>query len=1400
MKIFSNLILLTILVLLAGTQSAVADYQDDLDAKDAAIADCQDVITHKQALIAGLQAGIDADNKSLEQTRNIYDIGLDKYKNMEAEVKGIEDTINNLTSNIFIMRSTYKDFYNAYVAYKDAWYDKNYERMNVEYLKMWRYSHGFEEYPPYQDPVTGFYEVRKWFIKMGARWSIRSLHSVVSSINLVRSFTGVKEKISDVISVANEGFKEVFDYASEQTIDMIKESAIENLKSAGSATSSTIEDTIAVADALADPLGAAEEELQRMVERIEKKESFGYPSKEEAIEKMTNLIVAAEELHEQAELDANEVLTELGPVKAQIKSYKDAIVEKQEAQQIYNGHIKEQRVEIIQLGNEKGMICYTYNSSRGDECTNYASGLSVFWNGGTTLSLNQATSSLTGYPIEVYSDSAQAYIYCKYYNACSNAKRCTDDPEACKQSGSFTTSSLFLTPIDSSILTATGNKLTFSSGKITSAGAGAGEETLTLTWPGKTRWLEYNEWKACGDFRDANVPTGSGPVQTIRDFTIIEASDFFLIPKDYKKDQKPIAESFPTTYFTFFKKTETPYKDEVFYLAYKLTGEEYYQYKQVDNLKVTVTDLETHPDGIITGKYTLDGYMKVEGNTDMIKLASLTIYAENITPTVSFTDYEEESVTITKGLVPLDRTIQASLVLSSGLIPEHGIHGLIKVKLIVDRFGPEKVYENASFVKDNIFFENFNYIGSPIPIKYEITAEREDGYVEQTIKAGDFGEDLIGSVMYDDFYMTETGKDTEYLSHKNEFYFEKANDGVNFAHDIHGTTLLDHDVIVNLDSRVEEILFDASYTIGIRNFPIYSSSIYKANVPIRLIGGQMTTERNKIYQGNNENVVEVDEENENVVEVDEEEDDLVKLNEYGMFLSSSNETGFVSGFNYNVVKLRMRESDGHRYFVLKILGPTQMDTHSVKWAFSDESAQTGSFVQNGMIWESIIEPDRNLKEVELFSRDMISQGKLEMADFVTEYPTLYGIYEDEFVIRLQERYENMSGSYQLKDKKLMFVQNNWTDSSVDISFPVDNPAMTLKKAAGVDMVPVEEISVTGNTVKFYLGMFPRQPLKVIQPPITGSLDIKQNRIIYSAPDGFSGTSSFRIDLYGALSNPYELTKDNPEWYMKAVESRYIDVKIDYSGASPVLWVTSVYKSPIEIALTLEFDAIVNSVGKVETGANITISSTNNQMVSYTPKRNIDVADDDVVTLNGNYIMNLTCYRNRLGSRMVNLSPGETYVLNKKYLQALYYHIFEGKIEKLQPSIDQWTPGFEYQMKKDDEDVAYVSGGYPLESFDTLEITYNPPADVSDPKPAGLQLTGWVSNDSHKAFIYFFSQDEIIQGDVDGNGKIDLVDLIMILKVMVGIDQPVSAENDVNNDNVIGIEEAIHVMQTMSEGE
>ncbi|MCP4353912.1 MAG: carbohydrate-binding domain-containing protein [Desulfobacterales bacterium] len=56
------------------------------------------------------------------------------------------------------------------------------------------------------------------------------------------------------------------------------------------------------------------------------------------------------------------------------------------------------------------------------------------------------------------------------------------------------------------------------------------------------------------------------------------------------------------------------------------------------------------------------------------------------------------------------------------------------------------------------------------------------------------------------------------------------------------------------------------------------------------------------------------------------------------------------------------------------------------------------------------------------------------------------------------------------------------------------------------------------------------------------------------------------------------------------------------------------------------------------------------------------------------------------------------------------------------------------------------------------------------------------------------------GDVNQSGEVDLVDLILILKVMSGVltDQTIHVSADVNGDNKIGLREAVYILQSVSD--
>jgi len=56
----------------------------------------------------------------------------------------------------------------------------------------------------------------------------------------------------------------------------------------------------------------------------------------------------------------------------------------------------------------------------------------------------------------------------------------------------------------------------------------------------------------------------------------------------------------------------------------------------------------------------------------------------------------------------------------------------------------------------------------------------------------------------------------------------------------------------------------------------------------------------------------------------------------------------------------------------------------------------------------------------------------------------------------------------------------------------------------------------------------------------------------------------------------------------------------------------------------------------------------------------------------------------------------------------------------------------------------------------------------------------------------------LAGDTDHNGKIDLEDAILVLKVFAGINSAnIYISADVNNDNRIGMEEVIYILQKIS---
>ena len=60
--------------------------------------------------------------------------------------------------------------------------------------------------------------------------------------------------------------------------------------------------------------------------------------------------------------------------------------------------------------------------------------------------------------------------------------------------------------------------------------------------------------------------------------------------------------------------------------------------------------------------------------------------------------------------------------------------------------------------------------------------------------------------------------------------------------------------------------------------------------------------------------------------------------------------------------------------------------------------------------------------------------------------------------------------------------------------------------------------------------------------------------------------------------------------------------------------------------------------------------------------------------------------------------------------------------------------------------------------------------------------------------------ELILGDINGDGEVDLIDATLVLQTMTGIEPstPVYREYDINGDNRIGLEEVLYILQAASD--
>jgi hypothetical protein len=64
-------------------------------------------------------------------------------------------------------------------------------------------------------------------------------------------------------------------------------------------------------------------------------------------------------------------------------------------------------------------------------------------------------------------------------------------------------------------------------------------------------------------------------------------------------------------------------------------------------------------------------------------------------------------------------------------------------------------------------------------------------------------------------------------------------------------------------------------------------------------------------------------------------------------------------------------------------------------------------------------------------------------------------------------------------------------------------------------------------------------------------------------------------------------------------------------------------------------------------------------------------------------------------------------------------------------------------------------------------------------------------------MHFTTSSTHQRGDVDGNGAVELADLVASLQAAVGMTPEVYGDADVNRDGKIGMPEAIYILQSLS---
>ena len=124
--------------------------------------------------------------------------------------------------------------------------------------------------------------------------------------------------------------------------------------------------------------------------------------------------------------------------------------------------------------------------------------------------------------------------------------------------------------------------------------------------------------------------------------------------------------------------------------------------------------------------------------------------------------------------------------------------------------------------------------------------------------------------------------------------------------------------------------------------------------------------------------------------------------------------------------------------------------------------------------------------------------------------------------------------------------------------------------------------------------------------------------------------------------------------------------------------------------------------------------------------------------------------------------------------------------------------------------ADIGGGDQTIAYPEIDLTYNESTGnyesiLTDLTRPGLYKIIALAEDvdhevSDPGTAYISAVGTILQGDVNGDGDVDLADAILALKVAIGLDtsgEDIALASDVNGDQDIGIAEAIYILQKMT---